>query len=584
MTASDITGHPTADRLQRWLEIGFLVLVAVLTFGIFVHRFGLYFDDWVTVYILERLSFWHLLDLAQGQSRPMHAVLMALVGTDPLVSHAATFGVLVANMLLIRGLLRLIWPHIGVLATVIAALYAVYPGYWFRPVSIALVTESSLTMALVSWLLAVYSVRWHGWRRYLAAAVSMLLIPLYVLTYELPVGVEALRPLLFWALIPALTQRERLRRALIHWWPWGLTLAAVIVYRLVIFEPYGLYVGFNVVEELDIAAASQLFLNVFSMQLSDVWFNPINSAAFQDLTAGLIGMVLAAAALALMFYKPLPLVTTPRIRSLAAMLLIGLCILVLGQATQIVSLKPPSPVGWSSRWNQVSMLGAVLIWCSAILLIGRIALRKYAAVLVVPTLVLLIAAGGAVHVRIGNHWADDWYRVRSLWWQLAHTAPDIADNTTILFDFPDASLLGQPEFFPFAYEGLAAADLFFNNPTLAAMNYVAQEEVGLIARNEANLPIQYTVSHDEWALNWHLDPQRRVLVRLVDGCLQVVDPAYLERYDLRPRVQRLASPLAPDPQQFFVDVLEGKTFPYRHLFDSPISAEGCPSPFAIPGD
>jgi hypothetical protein len=230
------------------------------------------------------------------------------------------------------------------------------------------------------------------------------------------------------------------------------------------------------------------------------------------------------------------------------------------------------------------MLGVVLIWCSVILFFGRLVLRRYAAVLYVPALVLWIAAGGAVHARIGTHYADEWHQVRSLWWQLAQTAPDIADNTTILFDFPEAPLLGQAEFYPFAYEGLVAADLFFDNPTLAAMHYVSQEEVGLIVSNQDNLPIRYTIAHGDWALDWHLDPDRRMLVRLVEGCLQVVDPARLDRYGLRPRVQRLALPLAPDPQQFFVAVPDGKTFPYRYLFGPPMTAEGCPSPFAIPGD
>lgn len=581
MAVSDITRNPTATRSQRWLEIGFLVLVAVLTFGIFVHRFGLYFDDWVTVYILERLSFWHLLDLAQGQSRPMHAVLMALVGTNPLVSHAATFGLLVANMLMIRGLMRLIWPRIGVLATVIAALFAVYPGYWFRPVSIALVTESSLTMALASWLLAVYSVRWNGWKRYTAAAVSMLLIPLYVLTYELPVGVEALRPLLFWALLPAATHRERLRRALIHWWPWGLTLLAVIVYRMVIFEPTGFYgsIDYNSVSEFNPIRAVYLFVPIFVSQLFTVWFPQLNLAAFSSWTSLAIGIVIGLAALALVTLGLRLRGIPPLMSTLIEILIAGLLILFLGQTTQIISMKPPEPVGWLSRWNQISMLGAVMIWTSGIVLLGQRLLRSRAVLLAAPALALVIASGAAVHVRIGNIYADDWDAYRSLWWQLAEAAPYIADDTTLLLEFPDLEYIQQRAFWPPPYQGLAAADLFFSNPRLTAFHYTSLPEFTWLGD-----PDSYEIDNGNWSISWRHHAARQVLLRMVDGCLQVVDPAQLDRYNLRPRVQLLTASLAPDPRQFFVKVPEGKTFPYRHLFGPPLTAESCPSPFAVPDD
>jgi hypothetical protein len=575
-----MTAKPMRNRSQPWLEIGFLVLVAVLTFGIFVNRFGIYLDDWVTVYILERLSFWHLLDLTQGQSRPIYAVLMSIVGTTPLVSHAVTLIFLVVNLMLIRGLLHLIWPRIGFLAVVVAALYAVYPGYWFRTASMALITEISLTMALVSWILAVYSVRWRGWRRYAAAAVSMLLIPLYVLTYELPVGVEALRPLLFWALLPAPTFRERLRRMQAQWWPWGLTLVAIVLYRLVIFEPTGFYdiVNHNALARPDLASLMLLFLAVFFVQIAGVWFDPLNSAAFQDVGGLLIGAILGAGVLVLMLRRRALKDAAPWTRTLLGMLLVGLLIMVLGQATQVITMKPPLAVGWLTRWNQISMLGVVLIWCSLLMLLGRRLLRQRAMLLVAPAFAFLIAAGSAVHVRIGNFYAEDWDAYRSLWWQLAEAAPYIADNTTLLLEFPDLDYIQQRAFWPPAYQGMVAADLFFNNPRLTALHYTALMESGWL--DSADI---YVIDNGNWSFGWPHYADRQVLLRMLDGCLQVVDPAHLDRYILSEDVRAIAETLAPDPQQFFVDVPDGKTFPYRHLFGPPMTAGDCPSPFAIPG-
>jgi hypothetical protein len=318
---------------------------------------------------------------------------------------------------------------------------------------------------------------------------------------------------------------------------------------------------------------------VFISQLFTVWFHQPNLAAFGIWTNLAIGLVINTAAVALFALRrgsqePLSLT-----RTLLGTLIAGLLILIFGQATQIISMKPPESIGWLSRWNQISMLGAVMIWTSGIMLLSRKLLRERGDRVATVLLAIMVTGGSIVHVQIANNYANYWKDFRSIWWQMAEFSPDIASNSTILLDVPALNVMNTPIIQPFGYEPLVAAELFFNNSEIAVTYYYA-----LNLNDHGDKLTDFAFDNDTWSIRWRFNPENQVLVRMIDGCLQVVDPAYLERYDLRPRVQRLASPLAPDPQQFFVDVLEGKTFPYRHLFGSPMSAEGCPSPFAIPGD
>jgi hypothetical protein len=252
-------------------------------------------------------------------------------------------------------------------------------------------------------------------------------------------------------------------------------------------------------------------------------------------------------------------------------------IVMLGQATQMVTMKPPNFAGWYSRWNQISILGVVLIWSSGITLIARGLLRQRAVLLVAPVLALLVAAGSIVHVRIGTYYAEEWQDFRSLWWQVAETAPYIADGTTILLDFSDTSIEPKPGFWPFAYEELAAADFFFDNPTLAAVDYRTLFDLDPDGR-----PDVYAIDNGNWALRWEFNPDQRIMLRLVEGCLQMIDPANRDRYGLTGLALKGAETLTPNPQQFFVPEPAGKTYPDRDLFGAPVSAEGCPSPFTVP--
>jgi hypothetical protein len=221
------------------------------------------------------------------------------------------------------------------------------------------------------------------------------------------------------------------------------------------------------------------------------------------------------------------------------------------------------------------MLGVALIWSSGITLIARGSPRQRAVILIAP---LMVAAGSIVHVYIGNYYAEEWQDFRSLWWQVAETAPYIADDTTILLDFPDTSIEPISGFWPFPYEELAAADIFFDNPTVAAVDYRSLFDLDRDGR-----PGGYAIDNGNWALRWEFNPDQHIMLRLVDGCLQVIDPANLEHYNLQPRMAlHLAEILTPNPQQFFVPEPAGKPYPDRDLFGAPISAEGCPSPFAIP--
>lgn len=519
----------TGERYSGWVRFGLIFAVCLLTYGLFIHRFGIYYDDWVTYYLLRRFSFGHLLEMAQGQSRAMHAVLMGALGTHLLLTHAAIFAAHVANTWMMMRIIGTVWPAQKTLALFAALLAAVYPAYWFRPVNIAIVTEFSLTMALFSWLLGVWALRTSGMRRYVYAAGSMLLIPCYVLAYELPFGVEPLRLLMFFALIPGAGLIQRLKNTLMWCWPWILTLAAVGVYRVILFEPTGFYasVGWNEVVGFQPGRIAEAFAPVFVDQILRAWalgiYNTLQGGALAWGIAAALGIGVYAYGL----WQTRRAAQASTYRGLLLMLGVGVIVLICGQLTQMITLKPPQLSGWLSRWNQISMIGAALIWISALTMFGQLVLRKRAALLSLPLIALLIAIGGGAHVFNAQIFADEWDYQRSLLQQMSVIAPTIEDDTLIVIHAPQALGTRYPAFASFGYDTMIAVDLFYNQPGLTAILDFAldPEQDGFGFDNGA------------WGMAWPFSRTHTLFIDFSDPCARVVSlDDFLALPDLRPRL------------------------------------------------
>ena len=216
--------------------------MATAGFGAFVSGLGLYYDDWPSWYLHLTGGPSALVAFAAGQARPLVGLLPALAGS-PTGSHLWMAAIHAANAALVLLVLRRVWPGQPSAAALAAALYAVYPNYWIRPTHIALAIDGSLFLALLSLWLGLVAVDGRGARRVALTLVSVLLVPGYLLLYELPLGLELARPLLY-ALRPGAAgagRRGRARAALRDGLPWLAVLALFVAWRVLVFRPTGDY-------------------------------------------------------------------------------------------------------------------------------------------------------------------------------------------------------------------------------------------------------------------------------------------------------------------------------------------------------
>jgi hypothetical protein len=438
-------------------------IVSTAGFGAFVSGLGLYYDDWPSWYLHLTGGPAALVAFAAGQARPLVGLLPALAGS-PAGSHLWMAAVHAANAALVLLVLRRVWPGQPSAAALAAALYAVYPNYWIRPTHIALAIDGSLFLALLSLWLGLVAVDGRGARRGALTLVSVLLVPTYLLLYELPLGLELARPVLF-ALRPGaggVDRRGRFRAALRDGLPWLAVLALFVAWRVLVFRPTGDYARWRWNEIATPASPVGLaltFLGVYADQVAGTWTAHILAtpwrSALADGGAALAAAVAAVAACPALARRRGEGEPAERRRAAATMGATGLAVVVLGQLTQALTGKIPETTGLNSRWGVVSAVGAALLWTA---LLEVLPASRPARVLGRGVLVLLVGLGTFWHARNALDFARDWRQQRDALWQLAWRAPAFEPGTVLLLDWQKGNAQDRPLY---EYETTMAADLFY---------------------------------------------------------------------------------------------------------------------------
>jgi hypothetical protein len=290
---------------------------------------------------------------------------------------------------------RLAWPW----AALIAAFLVVFPACdSTRLWAAASYGQYVIVLELVGVLIALHALRLRsGWLRFALHGLSLLLMAVAMVTYEIAIPLVALNGLVYWA---AYRDRPSLRRGLTDL---GLAVAFVI-FRLVV-EPPGPEEGFIVHRTIG-GNVSRAWTLIESAWIT--WHETFAPGA-----AGTIGiLLLLVLALILTFRDPQ---TRRRLLPWAA-LMVG-AMLVAGAATFVFQtandLYRPQ-VG--SLFNRVVLPASIAYVCLFVALLGivfelmrRFTSRVWAAVLVVAVIAF---ASGWHQVRISSthkqHWNASW--------------------------------------------------------------------------------------------------------------------------------------------------------------------------------
>ncbi len=547
----------------------------LLTFGVFVPFLGIYYDDFVSFYILERFGVDRLLDLVWGQARPVFAFLFWLPQNNVLIAHTLMLGFHIANGLLLLSILRRAVPKLPLLGTLVAVLYAVYPLYWLRPTVIALAIDGAASLFLLSVALGLHALRFQGTRRGLLALASLILMPIYFFSYELMFPLELFRPLLFWLVIGSNGQTDRLRwrRVVIGYLPWFLMTAALGIYRLLIFEATGFYanIDYNSPEiptSLD-AAFNEFarFIPLFQQELVGTWLYHVPNALSGGVLPLLAGVAIAAALVAYAIrFRSVAVGSSGNLRRVLLLLFLsGIAVMVAGQLTTWVSeaSRLPTVEGIRSRWHLASSIGVCIAWAAAALFLASFISRKHLPAVASLLLAPMIVVGSALHIRNSQDFVTEWRQELDVWWQLAWRVQDLKEGTLVILPSQTWTARNSATFL---YEPLIQGDLFFDNPTIVGGRLTRE-----LLRNRS-----YVIDNGNWQMRWEWEFENAILLYVnAAGCVDIIDPTepLPEGVSLSPAEQELLAVL-PDPDTR-IELASDDSFPSRRLFQPEPPRSAC---------
>jgi hypothetical protein len=569
MSAASPLDHKRLEGVCAGLVV---TLVCLLTFGIFIPRFGVYYDETVSIYILNRFDFMHLLEFVWGQARPMNAPIRWLLRDEVYGSHLAMLLVHTCNATLILFLLRYVLRGYLFPALLASILYCVYPLYWFRPAVVNLAIDGSLCFFLSSLALGVAAVYFDGWSRRLSYALGMIFLIFYVFLYELPFPLEIFRPLFFWRAAATETKDNHERLKLTFWrsLPWLIAAGSLGIYRLFVFKNSGFYkaINYNVpgfdTKPGQLGARAEVIWD----QLATTWSYHVPQIFQSDAALGAmvaVSVVLFCFLHLWLFRRRLnaDAAANQTMSKSLAFAAAGLAIMVLGQVAVAAARQLPEIDGLASRWNLVAAAGAGMIFVSIATTICNAVFPKRAMLALALLLSPMIGAGTILQVQNDQQFIHDWTAQRNFWWQLATKAPDLDDGTTVIVDHPYRAARDRPILI---YEMLTMGSLFYDNPTISVIN--ATEAI----------PGSWAFDNGKWNISWSYGFDRAILVHMSEGCLTIIEPkAPLPKgVVLSPSAARIL-PMLPENPAKFIKYDSDRTFQARTTYFSPKPAPAeCP--------
>jgi hypothetical protein len=443
---------------NKWREPLLYLLICVLAFGLFIPVLGFYWDDWPTIFYTHS---GRAAQLANHFSydRPFSVWgywLVGRLGTAPITWHLAALLIRWAIVLAFAWALKPLWPRQSRNITLLAILFAIYPGYYLQPSSVIF---SSHLLALLFFLISFGSMARavtdrKNSRAYSVVAILATIIHMFTLEYF--VGLEMVRPFYLWLVVAnnSLVKRERLKHVLRIWIPYVVIGFIWVSWRLFWLklpaEPYPLTV-LTTLKTNPLAGLA----NLISASLQDIIYI-LTTAWTQTLQPNLFQLsswidyaiwILVAISFTLLYFalesaikksKRSPATDQmDRQYSIQSMTL-GLLALVAGLLPVWVIGEQIARGDYNLRYILVGMFGAALFVGSAIIYF----VPNYKHRVLIVSLLVALAIG--MHLRAANDYRLDWEAQRSFYWQLYWRAPDIETNTALVSFDHVTKYLGDP--------------------------------------------------------------------------------------------------------------------------------------------
>ncbi len=216
----------------------FLLLLSVVAYGILLPKMGFYWDDWPWVWLQHVDGKAGMLAIDRD-FRPLSGVTLWLfsliAGERPLTWQIINLLLRWMSSITCYLALTEVFPRHKEKGVWIATLFLLYPGYTHQFVAV----NSSRHLLPFSWFfLSLWMMMCHTRRvgsSRINAILAVTLQVLGMLTSEYYYGLEIARPFFLWFALEGLPDnRERLRRTVIHYLPYGAAFSAIVIWRYAI--------------------------------------------------------------------------------------------------------------------------------------------------------------------------------------------------------------------------------------------------------------------------------------------------------------------------------------------------------------
>lgn len=433
--------------IKRSLSVPiFLLGLGILAFGVQVFWLGFYLDDWVVLYQFFRGGFERLNAYSFDVNRPFGAwpwwIGFSFAGFSPVKWQIWGLAWRWLTGVLLWWGWKEIFPERKLDITLAAAVFLVSPIF-LQQFNALTFSDHWMCFALyaLSILCMVYSLKY---RRYYWALTGLALLAsgAQLFTIEYFAGLEFIRPLLLWFLIPiAAENKNRLKRVLLYELPYALLLGAFLTWRFALMPTGGTdRNSLKVLEGLSQHPGSTLIEFALSGMRDSIeavvgtWYKTYQPASlsltpFSNLVSW--GVVIFGFLISLVFFfalwKKEPEQETLREPN---WIWLGSSFLIMAAGFLpgwMIDSHLVSSGNYMDRFGLAAMFGASLFTVS----LASILLRRNHKIILAC---ILIGLAAGFHFRSANTFRWAWERQSRLAWQLHWRMPALLPKTAVYGD------------------------------------------------------------------------------------------------------------------------------------------------------
>ncbi len=415
----------------------FMLLMAVLAYGLFFWERGFYWDEFPWAWIYYRLGP-DMLTKTFSTSRPfwgmIYQLTMPVIGPNPWIWQLLALVLRWVTALLLWAILRLLWPKHPRPALWAGLLFLVYPGMGQHFIGMMYshfyIVLSCYLLSLYLSLLALRSEKY----RIILFITSYLLAAVNLLTMEYFYFLEFARLFLFWRMLKG-GNKVRLQKTILYFTPYLLIFLGVTFWRMFFFTFQNASYQYVLLDALRANFLSGLWMLISSIAISfwrtvfEVWLYPF-------LTMGVTGL------------GPLTL-TLMLILLFSVILLVGLYLFKFdaGESNDRDFAKQASFIGlvfWGLAGGSVWIIGVVpqlnfsidrfmlpFMLGASLLTACLIALIKSQRTQMI-LLALIVGFAVSRQFRLEEIFRSDWATQQNLFWQMSWRMPALEKGTILI--------------------------------------------------------------------------------------------------------------------------------------------------------